>query len=77
MGIENHPIIQDLENFAQLLPEEHRAKLYTTVKEFLKVGAMHGTFEGLTSFAGVTPEEDQQRECIAYLSAKAEEYSTK
>ena len=68
------PAIQNLNEFAQRLPPEHRSKLYETIESFLCIGAMHGAFAGLDSAYEITSEGDKQKLYMAYLSRKAEEH---
>ena len=86
MEIDKIPLIKRLNEFALELPPEHRSELYRIAENFLCVGVKQGIFVGIPEgiragqgrLANPAPKEeeqkgDEQRECMAYLSEKAQE----
>ncbi len=70
MGIENLPLINALDKFAESLPLEHRSALYSFAESFLCVGAMNGVLD--SHGAG-----SDQKELVDYLSKKKQDYAAR
>ncbi|MDD5192701.1 MAG: hypothetical protein PHH54_04260 [Candidatus Nanoarchaeia archaeon] len=88
MGIESLPLIRNLENFAQGLPKECRAKAYEFAKSFYVVGVGDGAAQGVVSdasmiagmFSGKKSKDssssyfgDKEKELKDYLDKKIQE----
>ena len=81
MGIEDLPIITNLEGFVQKLPIEFRAEVYHIAESFYHVGAGDGIMEGMMgalvglggSGESTKPKENRSEEYRRYFARKARE----
>jgi len=72
MGIEDMPVIKNLEAFAQKLPQQDRQELYRIAEVLYVVGVADGIIKGSLAQFG-EKQEPEKKELGEYLSRKAEE----